>query len=112
VTASLDQAIEDYLTYLRVERGVADATIQAYRADLADCGQPWRGSRRASGLEVAQRLAARAADGPRPGLPDQPAPAGGRDPGFYRFAHGDGLIGVDVAAHLSPPGSRGSCPRR
>ena len=32
----LDAAIADYLTYLRVERGVSDATIQAYRGDLTD----------------------------------------------------------------------------
>ena len=33
---TLDRAIDDYLTYLRVERGVADATIRAYRGDLSD----------------------------------------------------------------------------
>ena len=32
----LDRAIDDYLTYLRVERGLAPATIRAYRGDLHD----------------------------------------------------------------------------
>ncbi|MEA2621040.1 MAG: Phage integrase, N-terminal SAM-like domain, partial [Chloroflexota bacterium] len=32
----LDGAIDEYLTYLRVERGLAPATIRAYRADLHD----------------------------------------------------------------------------
>ena len=32
----LAQAIEDFLTYLRVERGVSPATIRAYRGDLDD----------------------------------------------------------------------------
>ena len=32
----LAAAIDDYLTYLRVERGLAPATIRAYRADLTD----------------------------------------------------------------------------
>ena len=32
----LDAAIEEYLAYLRVERGLADATLRAYRADLTD----------------------------------------------------------------------------
>jgi site-specific recombinase XerD len=33
---ALDRAIDDFLTYLRVERGLADATIRAYRGDLDD----------------------------------------------------------------------------
>ena len=36
MTADLDGAIEGYLGYLRVERGLADATIRAYRSDLTD----------------------------------------------------------------------------
>ena len=79
-------AIEDYLAYLRVERGVADATIRAYRADLDGLRDEPRRARRAgrTGPEVAHRyLAARARRGrPRdPGLaPDEPPPPGGRDP--------------------------------
>ena len=58
----LDRAIEEYLAYLRVERGVAEATLTAYRADLADFAMS-RGAARewATGPEVAHRyLAARA----------------------------------------------------
>jgi integrase/recombinase XerD len=108
VTEPLDQAIEAYLAYLRVERGVADATIGAYRGDLSDFAMS-RGAERdwAKGPEVAQRyLAARA----RRGRPHDPglAPTSLRRRaaairGFYRFAFGDGLIGVDVAAHLDLP---------
>jgi integrase/recombinase XerD len=107
-TADLDRAIEDYLAFLRVERGVADATIHAYRSDLTDfamsrgAGRDW-----AKGPEVAQRyLAARA----RRGRPNDPglAPTSLRRRtaairGLYRFAYGDGIIGVDVAAHLDLP---------
>jgi len=108
VTATLDDAIEGYLAYLRVERGVAEATITAYRADLADFSMS-RGAARgwASGPEVAQRyLAARARRG-RPGDPGL-APTSLRRRaaairGFYRFAYGDGIIPVDVAAHLDLP---------
>ncbi len=108
VTTTLDGAIEGYLAYLRVERGVADATITAYRADLTDFAMS-RGAARdwASGPEVAQRyLAARA----RRGRPNDPglAPTSLRRRaaairGFYRFAYGDGVIAVDVAAHLDLP---------
>ena len=106
--AELDRVIEDYLTYLRVERGVADATIRAYRGDLTDFAMS-RGAaaRWASGPEVAQRyLAARA----RRGRPHDPglAPTSLRRRaaairGFYRFAYGEGVILVDVAAQLELP---------
>jgi len=93
----LDGAIEEYLAYLRVERGVADATLTAYRSDLTDFAMS-RGAARdwAGGPEVAQRyLSARARRG-RPGDPGL-APTSLRRRtaairGFYRFAYGDGLI--------------------
>lgn len=71
-TPDLEGAIEGYLGYLRVERGVADATILAYRADLTDFAMS-RGAAAGwtSGPEVAHRyLAARARRG------------AGRDPGL------------------------------
>ena len=105
MTTNLDRVIDDYLAYLRVERGVADATIHAYRADLTDFAMS-RGAASdwAKGPEVAQRyLAARA----RRGRPNDPglAPTSLRRRaaairGFYRFCYGDGVIAVDIAAHL------------
>ena len=104
----LDRAIEDYLTYLRVERGLSPATIRAYRGDLADFA-----SRRdvatawADGPEAARRhLAERAKRGrPRdPGLaPTSLRRRAASIRGFYRFAYGDGLIARDVAAHIDLP---------
>ena len=57
----LERAIEDYLTYLRVERGLSPATIRAYRGDLADF---------ASGRDVATSWA----DGPDAAEPDAALP--------------------------------------
>ncbi len=104
----LDRAIDDYLTYLRVERGLSAATIRAYRGDLADFAAA-RGSARAwaDGPDAAHRyLAART----RRGRPQDPglAPTSLRRRaasirGFYRFAFGEGLIGIDVAAHIDLP---------
>jgi integrase/recombinase XerD len=104
----LERAIEDYLTYLRVERGLSPATIKAYRADLADfaAGEDVAASW-AAGPEPARRhLATRT----RRGRPADPglAPTSLRRRaasirGFYRFAYGDGLIERDVAAHLDLP---------
>jgi integrase/recombinase XerD len=105
---SLDRAIDDYLTYLRVERGLSPATIRAYRGDLGDYAAA-RGSGRewAAGPEAARRyLAARTRRGrPRdPGLaPTSLRRRAASIRGFYRFAFGEGLIGVDVAAHIDLP---------
>jgi integrase/recombinase XerD len=104
----LGRTIEEYLAYLRVERGVAEATLTAYRADLADFAMS-RGaaSEWADGPEVAHRyLAARArrGQGADPGLaPSSLRRRAAAIRGFYRFAFGDGIIAVDVAAHLDLP---------
>ncbi len=104
----LERVIEDYLTYLRVERGLAPATIRAYRADLIDfAAGPGAATGWAEGPEPARaHLAART----RRGRPNEPglAPTSLRRRaasirGFYRFAYGDGLIARDVAAHLDLP---------
>jgi integrase/recombinase XerD len=104
----LDDAIDGYLTYLHVERGLAPATIRAYRADLRD----YEASRgvtagwAASPDAVLGYLAARTRRGRRgdPGLaPSSLRRRAAALKGFYRFAYGEGLIGTDVAAHLDLP---------
>ncbi len=108
VTPHLDRAIESYLTYLHVERGLAPATIRAYRGDLMDfattipAGIAWTHS-----PEPAVRyLAARTTRG-KPGEPSLAASSLRRRAaalkGFYRFAYGEELIKTDVAAHLDLP---------
>jgi integrase/recombinase XerD len=108
--SSLDRAIDDDLTYLHVERGLSPATIRAYRGDLDDfaaarnSGKGW-----ADGPEAAHRyLAARTRRGAKPASDPGLAPTSLRRRaasirGFYRFAFGEGLIGVDVAAHIDLP---------
>ena len=105
---ALDRAIDDFLTYLRVERSLADATIRAYRGDLGDFASA-RGSAAEwdRGPDASLRyLAART----RRGRPQDPglAPTSLRRRaasirGFYRFAFGEGLISVDVASHIDLP---------
>jgi integrase/recombinase XerD len=106
--AELEAAIEAYLDYLRVERGLARATLQAYASDLADFAAARGTSRdwKASGHAAARYLAARTRRG-RPGDPGL-APASLRRRAaclrsFYRFAFADGLIDRDVAADLDLP---------
>jgi integrase/recombinase XerD len=106
--AGLDAAIDAYLGYLRVERGLAGATLRAYGADLADFAAA-RGTSQMWGrsAEAATRyLAARARRG-RPGDPGL-APSSLRRRaaslrGFYRFAFAEGLIDLDVASDLDLP---------
>ena len=104
----LDAAIDGYLTYLHVERGLAPATIRAYRADLADyeASRGVTSAWAASPDAVVGYLAARTRRGRRgdPGLaPSSLRRRAAALKGFYRFAYGEGLIKVDVAAHLDLP---------
>ncbi|HEU4919598.1 MAG TPA: site-specific tyrosine recombinase XerD [Candidatus Limnocylindrales bacterium] len=105
---TLDRAVEDFLTYLRVERGLSPATIRAYRADLGDfaatagTGRGWANSQ-----EVALRYLARRTRRGRPGdaglAPTSLRRRAASIRGFYRFAFGEGLIGFDVAQHIDLP---------
>jgi integrase/recombinase XerD len=104
----LQAAIDGYLTYLRVERGLSPATIRAYRTDLADYAASRGVSRHwavASDTAV-DYLASRTRRGRRgdPGLaPSSLRRRAAALKGFYRFAFGEGLIAVDVAAHIDLP---------
>jgi integrase/recombinase XerD len=106
--ADLHAAIDGYLVYLHVERGLAPATIRAYRSDLSDFAAA-RGVSRgwsASAEAAIGYLAARTRRGLRgdPGLaPTSLRRRAAALKGFYRFAYGEGLIRVDVAAHLDLP---------
>jgi integrase/recombinase XerD len=104
----LDGAIDAYLDFLKVERGVAPATISAYRSDLSDWADS-RGTARDWGRSpdaAVRYLAARSRRGrPRdPGLaPTSLRRRAAAIRGFYRFAYGEGLIRVDVASRLELP---------
>jgi integrase/recombinase XerD len=106
--AELAGAIDGYLTYLGVERGLAPATIRAYRSDLHDY-EASRGVARGWAISpdaAIGYLAARTRRGRRndPGLaPSSLRRRAAALKGFYRFAYGEGLIGVDIAAHLDLP---------
>jgi integrase/recombinase XerD len=104
----LDRAIDDYLAYLTVERGLSPATIRAYRGDLHDyAGSPGVDRRWSRSPEVAVGYLAERARRGRPGDPGL-APTSLRRrvaslKGFYRFAYGEGLIDKDIAGHLDLP---------
>jgi integrase/recombinase XerD len=104
----LASAIEDYLTCLRVERGLSDATLRAYRADLLDFAAS-RGA--AAGWDTSAEIPVRY-------LSMLGSPGRGRRVvlrpttlrrraasirGFYRFCYGEGLIETDLAGRFDLP---------
>ncbi len=104
---TLDRAVTAYLDHLRVERGLSPATLAAYRTDLAAFARA-RGARGwARGPEAALGHLAGAARRGRPGVrglaPTSLRRRAAAIRGFYRFAYGEGLIAVDVAAQLDLP---------
>jgi integrase/recombinase XerD len=106
---NLDRAIEDYLSYLHVERGLADATIRAYRGDLRDFQRElgngevaWDRSADAAVRYLAARTQ-RGRTGERSLAPTSLRRRAAALKGFYRFAFGEGIIEVDVATHLDLP---------
>lgn len=110
---SLERAIDDFLTYLRVERGVSPATIRAYATDLRDfataaehgdrgAAVDWAGGPEAAVGYLAAR--SRRGVGDERGLaPTSLRRRAAAIRGFYRFAYGEGLIAVDVASRLDLP---------
>lgn len=110
-TDPFETAVEAYLAHLRVERGLAPATLAAYRTDLADFGahvahlgrgQAWSGSAEpALAYLAARRRGGRPGEVPLAGASLRRRAAAIR--GFYRFAFGDGLIPIDVASRLDLP---------
>ena len=107
--ASLERAFAGYLDHLQVERGLSPATIAAYRSDLnAFARDPGTDRTWATGPDVAIRYLASLGAAPRGKTRPRLAGTSRRRRtaalrGFYRFAFGEGLIGVDVAAHIDLP---------
>ena len=112
----LERAIEEYLTYLRVERGLSSSTLRAYRGDLADFANSravrgsWAAGPDAARTHLADRTRRASGGGERGTTRGERslAPTSLRRRaasirGFYRFAYGDGLIDRDVAAHIDLP---------
>jgi integrase/recombinase XerD len=103
---TLRRAVVAYLDHLRVERGLASATVAAYAGDLrafaAEAGPGW-----STGPELAVTYLARAGRGGRAGArglaPTSLRRRAAALKGFYRFAYAEGLIAVDVASQLDLP---------
>ncbi|HEY8135122.1 MAG TPA: site-specific tyrosine recombinase XerD [Candidatus Limnocylindrales bacterium] len=102
---TLDDAIEAYLTFLRVERGLADATMRAYANDLRGYGQYLERKRAnwASGAQGAVDYLAALTKPPRVLKPSSHRRKAAAIRAFYRFCFAEGLTEKDIASLLDLP---------
>ena len=102
---TLDDAIEAYITFLRVERGLADATMRAYGNDLRGYGRYVDRKRVnwASGAQGAIDYLAALTRPPRVLKPSSHRRKAAAIRAFYRFCFAEGLIQRDVASLLDLP---------
>jgi integrase/recombinase XerD len=106
--ARLQSAIADYLVHLRVERGLAPATLRAYGGDLAAfsadpvVARGWDRSVEPA-TRYLSRSAAGAGKGGRPLRSTSLRRRAASVRGFYRFAYGDELITTDLATRIDLP---------
>lgn len=109
-TTVLARTVEDYLSHLGVERGLATNTLLSYRRDL----RRYRDFLESRGIEDVVSISAsdvsgflvhlREGDADHPGLGAASAArtlVAAR--GLHKFALRDGLVEVDVSASIKPP---------
>jgi integrase/recombinase XerD len=100
------EAVDAFLDYVRVERGLSDATLRAYRTDLAAFGRERAIDRWAAGPDLARAHLAACAAGGATGRALRPTSLRRRAAtlrSFYRFAYAEGMTRVDVATRLDLP---------
>jgi integrase/recombinase XerD len=102
---TLENAIQSYLAYLRVERGLAGATIRAYATDLRAFAAfaPRSGASWQSDPQVARDHLAALSRPPRVLRPSSHRRKAAAIRAFYRFLYGEGMIERDIAGLLDLP---------
>ena len=107
-TDRLQAAIEEFLIHLRVERGLSDATLTAYRADLLDfaasrgAGAGWDASPDAT-VRYLGMLGSPGRGRLTPLRPTTLRRKAASLRGFYRFCYAEGRISTDIAARFDLP---------
>jgi integrase/recombinase XerD len=102
---SLQAAVGAYLDFLRVERGLSEATIGAYGTDLRAFARWLAGTRLdwQTDAAAARDYLAALVRPPRVLRPSSHRRKAASLRAFYRFAHGEGLIERDVASLIDLP---------
>ena len=109
-STDLGGAIDAYLDHLRVERGLASATIRAYDSDLRGFARWAEGRGWDVGPDVAVGWLASLGRPPRPLLPASHRRKAASLRAFYRFCFAEELILSDIAAMLDLPRAGRSLP--
>jgi integrase/recombinase XerD len=100
----LTAAVSAYTDYLRVERGLATATIRAYATDLRLFGQGAPGIEAwASSVDPARDYLGAMTRPPRALRPNSLRRKAAAIRAFYRFCYAEELIDADVAALIDLP---------
>jgi integrase/recombinase XerD len=102
---TIEEAIDAYLAYLRVERGLAAATISAYATDLRGFARHVEAKRAdwSKSAEAATDHLAALSRPPRVLKPSTHRRKAAAIRAFYRFCFAEGLIERDVAGLLDLP---------
>ena len=108
--ADLAAALETYLDHLRVERGLASATIRAYDTDLRAFGGTQGIDQWAVSADPALRHIAALGRVPAPLRPSSIRRKAAAIRAFYRFCGAEELIAVDVADQLVLPRATATLP--
>ncbi|HUG47248.1 MAG TPA: site-specific tyrosine recombinase [Candidatus Limnocylindria bacterium] len=101
--AGLDDALTAYLDYLRVERGLAEATISSYASDLRGFARsPAAAGWREDAAAAREHLASLSRP-PRLLRPSSHRRKAAALRAFYRFCFAEGIVEHDVAGSLDLP---------
>nr|WP_216645698.1 site-specific tyrosine recombinase XerD [Isoptericola halotolerans] len=107
---ALERALRDYLAHLRVERGLSENTVAAYRRDLGRYAAHLSGAGRTGLDQVDERdvtafltAVREGADGGRPLSASSSARALAAVRGWHRFARAEGWTADDPAAEVAAP---------
>jgi integrase/recombinase XerD len=111
IPAELAAAVSGYLDFLRVERGLASATLAAYATDLRDFGRQQRSpSAWREGPAAARDYLAALGRPPRVLRPASHRRKAAALRTFYRFCYAEGIIERDIASLLDLPRHTRSLP--
>ena len=107
---AIEQALDEYLDHLTVERGLADNTLRSYRRDLSRY-RDYLADRAITELTgITEPVVAEFLALLREGYGEYPPLAASSAArtliavrGLHRFAARDGMTGIDAAHHVHPP---------
>ena len=110
MSSEIDRAVQDYLSHVSVERGLADNTVRSYRRDLLRYAGFLATEDVANPVDITESQVLKFLASLRTGDPDHIALNSASTArtivsvrGFHKFLLREGLIEVDAASAVKPP---------